>query len=115
VGEKVMIEMSLEWEGKYLGLLRGFTYKNGRKHPEFNWVKMMPQDTIDKATKKAWESVDVSKFGEDIDSYERTIIRTLIAIMEQEWKELILSKSSEINTISWYDWEELASSVSIRG
>lgn len=109
-----MVEMSLEWEGKYQALLNGFTYKNGRKHPEFNWLDMMSQSTVDKATEKAWQSVDVNQFGDDIDSYERAIVRSLVAIMEQEWKQLILSKSSEISTIGWYEWEELAESVSIQ-
>ena len=109
-----MTEMSLEWEGKYLALLRGFTYKSGRKHPDFDWISMMPQSTVDRATNKAWESVDVNKFGDDIDAYEYAIIRALVAIMELEWKELILQKSSEINTIGWYEWQELADSISVR-
>lgn len=109
-----MVEMSLEWEGKYQALLNGFTYKSGRKHPEFNWIQAMPQSTVDAATDKAWKSVDVSQFGDDIDAYERAIIRAIVAIMEQEWKSLIIEKSNQINTIGWYEWEELANSLSVR-
>jgi hypothetical protein len=90
-----MDNVNIEYAGKYLALTEGFLYRDGRKHPNYNWP----------------DRVNVAEIAAGIDILDPNYDRLLKEALINAYKDVILNDPNRPNTVEWYDWIELANSV----
>jgi hypothetical protein len=90
-----MNEVDISFSGKYNALLNGFIYKDGKKHPEYNWL----------------ERVNVEEIAAGIDIFNPEYDRLLKEALISAYNDVILNDPLRPDTVQWYLWEDLANSV----
>jgi len=86
----------IRFSGKYNALLNGFRYRSGRVHPSFDWLS----------------KVNVVAVASAIDVLDPNYDKLLKEALIKEYKEVILTNPERPPTINWYQWAELANSIS---
>lgn len=106
------MKLTIEWDGKYKALLYGFRYKNGKRHPEFNWLdKAVNQLEFETIIQEASDKIFNSNNRLDFDDIGKEIQSTIADKLKAKYEETILGTKDR--TIDWYDWEDLAKSIVI--
>jgi hypothetical protein len=89
------------WDGEYYALLLGFKYRDGRKHPKYDWVNSFPEDELDRIVAEEYAKGDDS------------LAARIGGRMRVAWRKLILTDPRRPLTVAWYDWKRLADSVKV--
>ena len=94
-----MSNISVTFDGKYNALLNGFTYRNGRKHPKFNWIEETDTESI------------IQEFAALGDILSEEFLEYMADELKQAYIETI--KAPKVKTINWYDCEGIINSVKV--
>ena len=88
---------NITFDGKYDGLLNGFMYRNGKQHTSYNWL----------------DKVDVAAIAASINVFHSNYETLLKEALVSAYKDVLLNDTDRPNTISWYEWVQLADSISV--